>query len=64
MLGRTLLQPATPLALGQKIAGWASDLDRAARRLEASFRGNPDRAVRRRLGQPVGAMAKGERPSR
>ena len=37
MLGRTLLQPATPLALGQKIAGWASDLDRATRRLEASF---------------------------
>src|SRR5665213_1593861 len=29
MLGRTLLQPATPLALGQKIAGWASDIDRA-----------------------------------
>ena len=38
MLGRTLLQPATPLALGQKIAGWASDIDRAARRLEASFK--------------------------
>ncbi|MCF8533145.1 MAG: 3-carboxy-cis,cis-muconate cycloisomerase [Reyranella sp.] len=37
MLGRTLLQPATPLALGQKIAGWASDIDRAARRLKASF---------------------------
>ena len=37
MLGRTLLQPATPLALGQKIAGWASDLDRARRRLAASF---------------------------
>jgi 3-carboxy-cis,cis-muconate cycloisomerase len=36
-LGRTLLQPATPLALGQKIAGWASDIDRAARRLRASF---------------------------
>ena len=36
-LGRTLLQPATPLALGQKIAGWASDVSRAARRLEASF---------------------------
>ena len=33
MLGRTLLQPATPLALGQKIAGWASDIDRATRRL-------------------------------
>lgn len=37
MLGRTLLQPATPLALGQKIAGWASDLDRARRRLAQSF---------------------------
>jgi 3-carboxy-cis,cis-muconate cycloisomerase len=37
MLGRTLLQPATPLALGQKIAGWASDLDRARRRLAESF---------------------------
>ncbi len=37
MLGRTLLQPATPLALGQKIAGWASDIDRAMRRLEGSF---------------------------
>ena len=36
-LGRTLLQPATPLALGQKIAGWASDVSRATRRLEASF---------------------------
>jgi 3-carboxy-cis,cis-muconate cycloisomerase len=36
-LGRTLLQPATPLALGQKIAGWASDISRATRRLEASF---------------------------
>jgi len=37
LLGRTLLQPATPLAFGQKVAGWASDIDRAARRLEASF---------------------------
>lgn len=37
MLGRTLLQPATPLALGQKIAGWASDIDRARRRLIESF---------------------------
>jgi 3-carboxy-cis,cis-muconate cycloisomerase len=36
-LGRTLLQPATPLALGQKIAGWASDVDRAKRRLATSF---------------------------
>lgn len=37
MLGRTLLQPATPLALGQKISGWASDIDRARRRLGESF---------------------------
>ena len=37
MLGRTLLQPATPLALGQKIAGWASDLDHARKRLAESF---------------------------
>src|SRR5258708_37365390 len=36
-MARTLLQPATPLALGQKIAGWASDIERATRRLEASF---------------------------
>src|SRR5258708_855058 len=36
-LGRRLLQPATPLALGQKIAGWASDVSRATRRLETSF---------------------------
>jgi len=36
-LGRTLLQPATPLALGQKIAGWASDIERARRRLAKSF---------------------------
>ncbi|UYN93860.1 MAG: 3-carboxy-cis,cis-muconate cycloisomerase [Enhydrobacter sp.] len=38
MLGRTLLQPATPLSLGQKIAGWVSDIDRARRRLAASFK--------------------------
>jgi 3-carboxy-cis,cis-muconate cycloisomerase len=37
MLGRTLLQPATPLALGQKVAGWATDIERARRRLETSF---------------------------
>ena len=37
MLGRTLLQPATPLALGQKVAGWAADLERARRRLAQSF---------------------------
>jgi 3-carboxy-cis,cis-muconate cycloisomerase len=37
MLGRTLMQPATPLAFGQKVAGWAWDIDRATRRLEVSF---------------------------
>jgi 3-carboxy-cis,cis-muconate cycloisomerase len=36
-LGRTLMQPATPLAFGQKVAGWASDIDRARHRLSASF---------------------------
>jgi len=37
MMGRTLMQPATPLAFGQKVAGWAFDIDHATRRLEASF---------------------------
>ena len=37
MLGRTLLQPATPLAFGQKVAGWAADLERARRRLAQSY---------------------------
>ena len=37
MIGRTLMQPATPLAFGQKVAGWASDIDRATRRFEESF---------------------------
>ena len=37
VMGRTLMQPATPLAFGQRVAGWASDIDRATRRLEASF---------------------------
>lgn len=37
VLGRTLLQPATPLSLGQKVAGWASDIDRAKRRLANDF---------------------------
>ncbi|SKA34925.1 3-carboxy-cis,cis-muconate cycloisomerase [Enhydrobacter aerosaccus] len=36
-MGRTLMQPATPLAFGQKVAGWASDIDRATRRLEESY---------------------------
>jgi 3-carboxy-cis,cis-muconate cycloisomerase len=37
VMGRTLMQPATPLAFGQKVAGWAWDIDRAASRLKASF---------------------------
>jgi 3-carboxy-cis,cis-muconate cycloisomerase len=37
MMGRTLMQPATPLTFGQKVAGWAWDIDRATRRLEESF---------------------------
>ena len=62
MLGRTLLQPATPLALGQKIAGWASDVEPRRAPPRGELRGNPDRPVRRRLGQPVGAGR--ARPSR
>jgi 3-carboxy-cis,cis-muconate cycloisomerase len=37
VMGRTLMQPATPLAFGQKVAGWAWDIARATSRLEASF---------------------------
>jgi 3-carboxy-cis,cis-muconate cycloisomerase len=35
MVGRTLLQQATPITFGLKAAGWASALDRAAARLDA-----------------------------
>lgn len=37
MLGRTLLQPAPPITLGLKIAGWFGALRRGWTRLEAAF---------------------------
>ena len=36
-IGRTHLQDATPLTLGQEISGWASQLDHGITRLEASL---------------------------
>jgi fumarate hydratase class II len=36
-IGRTHLQDATPLTLGQEISGWASQLDHGVARLEASL---------------------------
>jgi len=37
MLGRTLLQPAPPVTLGLKAAGWAASLRRNRKNLEAAF---------------------------
>jgi 3-carboxy-cis,cis-muconate cycloisomerase len=37
MLGRTLLQPAPPITLGLKVAGWAGALGRGWRRIEAAM---------------------------
>ena len=38
MLGRTLLQPAPPVTLGLKAAGWLASVCRGSRRLQKSFR--------------------------
>ena len=37
MLGRTLLQPATPITFGLKVAGWVSAISRSWRRLDEAF---------------------------
>jgi len=37
MLGRTLLQPATPITFGLKVAGWAAPIARAWRRLDRAW---------------------------
>jgi 3-carboxy-cis,cis-muconate cycloisomerase len=37
MLGRTLLQPATPVTFGLKAAGWAASIARSWRRLERAW---------------------------
>ena len=52
MLGRTMLQPATPITAGLKIARWASALARCRGRLASAAR----RAVRVQLGGPVGTL--------
>ena len=52
MLGRTLMQPATPITAGVKIARWAAALHRGRLRLaEAS-----ERALRIQLGGAVGTL--------
>jgi 3-carboxy-cis,cis-muconate cycloisomerase len=38
MLGRTLLQPAPPVTLGLKAAGWLASVCRSRRRLQKAFR--------------------------
>ncbi len=44
-IGRTHLQDATPLTLGQEIGGWASLLDRDIARIEAALDGLYDLAI-------------------
>jgi 3-carboxy-cis,cis-muconate cycloisomerase len=53
MLGRTLLQPAPPVTLGLKIAGWFGALRRGWRRLETAF----DGAMIVELGGASGTLA-------
>jgi 3-carboxy-cis,cis-muconate cycloisomerase len=52
MLGRTLLQPATPITAGVKIARWAAALHRCRLRLGEAG----DRALRIQLGGAVGTL--------
>src|SRR5712691_2075584 len=52
MLGRTLMQPATPITAGLKIARWAA----AVHRCHARLRIARERALRIQLGGAVGAL--------
>ena len=52
MLGRTLMQPATPITAGVKIARWAAALDRCRRRLAEAR----ERALCVQLGGAVGTL--------
>jgi len=52
MLGRTMIQPATPITAGLKIARWASALARCRGRLSSAAR----RALCVQLGGPVGTL--------
>jgi 3-carboxy-cis,cis-muconate cycloisomerase len=53
MLGRTLLQPAPPVTLGLKIAGWFGALRRGWKRLETAF----DETMIVELGGASGTLA-------
>ena len=52
MLGRTMIQPATPMTAGLKIARWASALGRCRARLATAAQ----RALCVQLGGPVGTL--------
>ena len=53
MLGRTLLQPAPPITLGLKAAGWCGAIRRGGERLSAEFRN----ALLLQFGGAVGTLA-------
>lgn len=53
MLGRTLLQPATPITFGLKAAGWLGSLDRSYTQVAAAF----DRACVLQFGGAAGTLA-------
>lgn len=58
MLGRTLLQPAPPITLGLKAAGWLGMITRSAEQLNAAFAG----ALLQQFGGASGTLASlGER---
>ncbi len=44
-IGRTHLQDATPITVGQEFSGWVSQLDRDLQRLEAGCDGLLDLAI-------------------
>ena len=53
MAGRTLLQPATPITFGLKVARWTAPIARSWRRLERSW----DRALVIQFGGAAGTLA-------
>ena len=53
MLGRTLLQPATPITFGLKVAGWVSGISRSWHRLDRAW----DAASAIQLGGAAGTLA-------
>ena len=53
MIGRTLLQPATPITFGLKVAGWSSAIARSWRRLDDAW----ERSLVIQLGGAAGTLA-------